>query len=654
MPNITLPDGAVKVYENSVSLFEIASDISAGLARNCLGAVVNGKTMGLQEFVEEDADVRFVNFDDKEGRAIFWHTSAHVMALAVQRLYPDVKFAIGPAIDSGFYYDFDCEHKFTQDDLAGIEKEMMKIVKEQHELVRTVMDRDEALEHFKKLEEEYKVDLIENFPEGEVISFYTLGEFIDLCRGPHLKDIKKIKAVKLLQLAGAYWRGDENNKMLQRIYGVTFPKKSLLEEHLDKLQKAKERDHNKLGRELGLFTTVDVIGQGLPLFMPKGAKIIQILQRFVEDEEYLRGYQMTKTPLMAKSDLYKISGHWYKYRDGMFLIPEGGEEDNAMALRPMTCPFQYHIYKATQHSYRDMPVRLSETSTLFRNESSGEMHGLIRVRQFTISEAHLIVRPDQLEEEFRGALDLAQYFMRILGIEDDIVYQFSKWDPDNREKYVGDEELWNNAQSAMQKNLDDVGIQYKEAIGEAAFYGPKLDIQLKNVYGKEDTIITIQFDFVQCEMFNMTYVDKDGEKKHPVIIHRTSIGCYERTLAMLIEKYAGKFPLWLAPEQVRLIPVSDRHVDFVDGIYKELRDAGFRVNVDARSEGVGYKIRAAQLDKVPYMMVIGDKEVEENKFSVRHFISDENGKPTIYEYDLPTLIEELQKEVDEKRLYKDV
>ncbi len=531
------------------------------------------------------------------------------------RIFPGAKLAIGPAIESGFYYDFDIDKTFTPEDLIIIENEMKKIIKEDYEITSFTLPRDKALELMK--DEPYKVELINELPDDAVISFYTQGDFTDLCSGPHLPSTGQVKAVKLVQQAGAYWRGNEKNKMLQRIYGIAFPKKNDLDEYVTRLEEAKKRDHNKLGRELKLFTTSEEIGRGLPLLMPKGAKIIQTLQRFVEDEEEKRGYVLTKTPFIAKSDLYKLSGHWQHYKDGMFVIGDEKTDEEVFALRPMTCPFQFMIYKSELRSYRDLPIRYSETSPLFRNESSGEMHGLIRVRQFTISEGHLVCTPEQLEDEFTGVVDLIKYMMTTLGIQDEVSYRFSKWDSNNKGKYIGDPVQWENVQDQMRVIFDKLGIQYKEAEGEAAFYGPKLDIQYKNVYGKEDTIITVQVDFALAERLDMTYVDKNSEKKHPYIIHRTSIGCYERTLAMLIEKYAGAFPTWLAPVQVKLLPIVERQHDYTAFVEKKLKELGIRVETDYRNEKIGYKIREAQIEKIPYMLVIGDKEAENKTVAIR-------------------------------------
>ena len=571
------------------------------------------------------------------------HSASHVMAQAVKRLFPDVKLAIGPAIDTGFYYDFDSEHTFTAEDLEKIEAEMKKIAKENLKIERFELPREEALELMK--DEPYKVELINELPEGEVISFYKQGEFTDLCAGPHVNYTSKVKAYKLLSATGAYWRGDEKNKMLQRIYATAFQSKDELNEYLEQREEARKRDHNKLGRELELFTTSDVIGQGLPILLPKGARVIQLLQRFVEDEEQKRGWQMTKTPLMAKSDLYKISGHWDHYQDGMFVLGDEEKDKEVFALRPMTCPFQYQAYLNRGRSYRDLPMRLNETSTLFRNEASGEMHGLIRVRQFTISEGHLMCTPEQLEGEFKGCLELAIYMLKTLGLYEDVSYRFSQWDPDNRDKYIGTDEQWDEAQGMMKKILDHLEIPYKIGIGEAAFYGPKLDIQIKNVFGKEDTLITIQIDQMLAQQFGMEYVDRDGTKKNPYIIHRTSIGCYERTLALLIEKYAGAFPVWLAPVQVKLLPIADRHLDYIYEVKRKLEESGIiRVEIDDRSEKIGYKIREAQLEKVPYMLLVGDKDIENNTVSIRDRRDGDIGSMSIEEF-IAKITEEVNNKV---------
>ena len=571
------------------------------------------------------------------------HSAAHILAQAVKRLFPEAKLTIGPPIDTGFYYDFDVETPFTREDLDAIEKEMKKIVKENLKIERFELPRDEALELMK--DEPYKVELINELPEGEVISFYKQGEFTDHCAGPHVRYTSKVKAFKLLSATGAYWRGDEHNKMLTRVYGTAFFTKDELAEHLEQLEEAKKRDHNKLGRELELFTTSDLIGQGLPILLPKGARIIQILQRFVEDEEQKRGWQLTKTPLMAKSDLYKLSGHWDHYKEGMFVLGDEEKDKEVFALRPMTCPFQYQAYLNRGRSYRDLPMRLNETSTLFRNEASGEMHGLIRVRQFTISEGHLMCTPEQLEDEFRGCLELVQYMLQTLGLYEDVSFRFSQWDPNDRDKYIGTPEQWDEAQGTMKKILDHLGLEYKIGVGEAAFYGPKLDIQIKNVHGKEDTLITIQIDQMLAEKFGMEYVDRDGKKKNPYIIHRTSIGCYERTLALLIEKYAGAFPTWLAPVQLKLLPIADRHLDYTYEFKKKLEENGIiRVEIDDRNEKLGFKLREAQLEKVPYMIVIGDKDIENGAISVRSRKKGDMGSMDIDEF-----IKMIKEEIDTKQ-----
>ena len=618
MIKITLKDGSVKEIENKMSILDIAKSISEGLARMATAGEVNGEVKDLRYVVEEDCCLNILTFESSlEGKKAYWHTTSHIMAQAVKRLFPNVKLAIGPAIDDGFYYDFDVEKPFSDEDKEKIEEEMKKIIKEDLEIERFELPRAEALKLMSDMGEDYKVELINELPEDSVISFYKHGEFTDLCAGPHLLSTGKVKAVKILSSSGAYWRGNENNKMLQRIYAISYPKTSQLEEHINMLEEAKRRDHNKLGRELELFTTVDYIGQGLPILLPKGAKVVQLLQRMVEDEEEKRGYLLTKTPFLAKSDLYKISGHWDHYRDGMFVLGDEEKDKEVFALRPMTCPFQFQAYLNRQRSYRDLPLRYNETSTLFRNEDSGEMHGLIRVRQFTISEGHLAVRLDQLAEEIKGCIDLIKLFTDRLGLDEGISYRFSKWDPNNREKYMGTNEEWEHSQAVLKRILDDLGIEYTEAEGEAAFYGPKLDIQYKNVWGKEDTIITVQVDFQLAEKFDMYYIDKDGSKVRPVIIHRTSLGCYERTLAMVIERFAGAFPTWLAPVQVKILPISDSHVDYAKQVREELQKAGIRVELDDRQEKIGYKIREAQLQKVPYMLVVGDKEKEANAVGVR-------------------------------------
>ena len=590
-----------------------------GLYKSVCAATVNGQVCDLRTPITENCKVELLTFDDEEGKRAFWHSASHVLAQAVKRLYPNAKCAIGPAIDNGFYYDFDVEKPFSNEDLQKIKAEMKKIVKEGHAIERFELSPEEAIAKLQGMDEPYKVELAsEHSDKGENISFYQQGEFVDLCAGPHLMSVAPIKAIALTNCTGAYWRGDATKAQLCRVYGVAFPKASMLEEHLAQLEEARKRDHNKLGREMGFFTTVDYIGQGLPILLPKGARVIQLLQRFVEDEEQKRGWLLTKTPFMAKSDLYKISGHWDHYKDGMFILGDPDNDDEVYALRPMTCPFQYQAYLNEQRSYRDLPLRYNETSTLFRNEASGEMHGLIRVRQFTISEGHLMCTPEQLEEEFKRCVELATFMLKTVGLYEDVSYRFSQWDPNDREKYIGTEEDWNRVQDMMGRILDHLGINYKIGIGEAAFYGPKLDIQIKNVFGKEDTLITIQIDPMIAEKFGMEYVDRDGVKKNPYIIHRTSIGCYERTLALLIEKYAGAFPLWLAPTQVKVLAVADRHLDYAYEIKKQLDEAGMRVEVDSRSEKIGYKIREAQLEKVPYMIIVGDKDIEAGTISVRH------------------------------------
>ena len=623
MIKVTLKDGSIKEFEAEISVLDIAKSISEGLARNAFCGIVNGEVCDLRKIINEDVELSICTFDSQEGKDAVRHSVSHVLAYAVKRLFPETKLAIGPSISNGFYYDFDRETAFTTQDLEKLEAEMQKIIKENPEITRFELPRNEALELMK--DEPYKVELINDIPEDEVISFYKMGDFTDLCAGPHVMSLKPIKAIKLTRSAGAYWKGDEKNKMLTRIYGTAFLKKSELDSFLEALEEAKKRDHNKLGRELKLFTTDEKVGQGLPLLMPKGAKIIQILQRWVEDEEEKRGYVLTKTPFMAKSDLYKVSGHWDHYKDGMFVLGDEEKDDEIFALRPMTCPFQYTIYNAEQHSYRDLPIRYGETSTLFRNEASGEMHGLIRVRQFTLSDGHLIVTPEQLEDEFKGVVVLIKYIMDTLGISDDISYRFSKWDPNNTEKYINDPEAWNKTQDIMRTILNHLNIDYVEADDEAAFYGPKLDIQFKNVHGKEDTIITVQIDFALAERFDMTYIDKNGEKKRPYIIHRSSIGCYERTLAMLIEKYAGAFPTWLSPTQVKVLPISDKYNDYAESVTRKLRDNGIRVETDYRAEKIGYKIREARLERTPYILVVGEKEAQNNEVSVRSRKNDDEG-----------------------------
>lgn len=643
MFKITLKDGSIKEYNEPKAIIDIAKDISEGLARVATAGLINGEVEDLRFVVKEDCNLSILTFEDEEGKKAFRHTAAHMLAQAVKRLFPNTKLAIGPAIEDGFYYDFDVEKPFSQEDLDHIEEEMRKIAKEDLAIERFELPREEALALMKEKEELYKVELIEDLPEGEIISFYKQGDFVDLCAGPHLISTKVVKSVKLMSATGAYWRGSEKNKMLTRVYGTAFTKKSDLDAHLERLEEAKKRDHNKLGRELGLFTTNEAVGQGLPLIMPKGAKVLQILQRFVEDEEERRGYVLTKTPSMAKSDLYKISGHWDHYRDGMFILGDPEKDEEVMALRPMTCPFQYMIYNSDQHSYRDLPIRYGETSSLFRNESSGEMHGLIRVRQFTLSDGHIVCTPEQLEDEFREAVDLIKYLMTVLGIEEDVTYRFSKWDPNNKEKYIDNAKAWEDTQDKMRKMLDHLNIEYKEADGEAAFYGPKLDIQFKNVHGKEDTIITVQIDFALAERFGMVYVDKDGQKKYPYIVHRSSIGCYERTLAMLIEKYAGALPTWLAPVQVKVLPISEKYHDYTEEVVKKFRINGIRVEADYRAEKIGYKIREARMERIPYILVVGEKEAENKEVAVRSRKNGEEGAMA-----LEVFIERIKKEVEAK------
>ena len=646
MIKVTLKDGSIKEYDSPTTAAEITKDISMGLYRNACCVLVDGKVKDLRTVIDSDCSFEVLTFDDEDGKKAFNHTASHVMAQAVKRLYPNAKLTIGPSIENGFYYDFDIDTHFTQDDLDKIEKEMKAIIKENYPIEKFELPVDEAVKLMEEKNEPYKIELIkEHAAKGEHISFYKQGEFTELCAGPHLMEMKVIKAFKLTNCTGAYWRGDADNKMLCRVYGIAFPKASMLEDYLNMLEEAKKRDHNKLGRELELFTTVDYIGQGLPILLPKGTKIIQILQRFVEDEEARRGWQLTKTPLMAKSDLYKISGHWDHYKEGMFVLGDEEKDKEVFALRPMTCPFQYQAYLNKARSYRDLPLRYDETSTLFRNEASGEMHGLIRVRQFTISEGHLMCTPDQLEDEFRSCLELATFMLKTLGLYEDASFRFSKWDPNDREKYIGTEEQWDEAQSKMKNILDDLGIDYKVGIGEAAFYGPKLDIQIRNVYGKEDTLITIQIDQMLAEKFGMEYVDKDGTKKNPYIIHRTSIGCYERTLAYLIEKYAGAFPTWLAPVQVKLLPIADRHLDYLYDVKKALEAKGIRCEIDDRSEKIGFKIRQAQLEKVPYMLLAGDKDIENNTVSLRTRSGGDKGAMSLDEF-----VDKLLKEVDDKSL----
>lgn len=642
---ITLKDGSTREYAQPVSVYDIAKDVSEGLARMAAAGEVDGKVVDLRTVVDKDCQVNILTASDPEGLRTVRHTCSHVLAEAVQRLFPDAKITIGPSIDEGFYYDFD-HAPFSREDLDNLEKEMKKIIKEGHEIKRFTLPRKEAIKFMQEKGEPYKVELIEDLPEGSEISFYDQGGFVDLCAGPHLMSTKGIKAFKLISSSMAYWRGDSSKAQLQRIYGTAFNKKEELEAYLVHLEDIKKRDHNKLGREMELFTTVDVIGQGLPLLLPKGTKMVMKLQRWIEDlEDKEWGYVRTKTPLMAKSDLYKISGHWDHYQDGMFVLGDEEKDKEVFALRPMTCPFQYYCYKNSQHSYRDLPIRYGETSTLFRNEDSGEMHGLTRVRQFTISEGHLVIRPDQAEQELQNCLNLANYVLSTLGLQEDVTYRLSKWDPNNREKYLGDEAYWEKTQDALRQILMKDNLPFTEADGEAAFYGPKIDIQAKNVYGKEDTMITIQLDCAIAENFDMYYIDQNGDKIRPYIIHRTSLGCYERTLAWLIEKYAGKFPTWLCPEQVRILPISEKYADYAEQVRKELARNDVDVTVDNRSEKIGYKIRDARMNKVPYMLVVGAQEEEQGLVSVRsRFAGNEGQKP------LSEFIDQICKEIRTKEI----
>lgn len=646
---ITLKDGSVKEYGEAKSVYEIAADISEGLARVACAGEVDGEIVDLRTVLDKDCTLNIVTASDPEGLKVIRHTASHVLAEAVKRLFPNAKVTIGPAIEDGFYYDFDAE-PFSRDDLDRLEAEMKKIIKEGHELKRFTLPRDEAIKFMEEREEPFKVELIRDLPEGAEISFYDQGGFVDLCAGPHLMSTKGIKAFKLISSSMAYWRGDSNKARLQRIYGTAFNKKEELNTHLEKLEDAKRRDHNKLGREMELFTTVDVIGQGLPLLLPKGTKMVMKLQRWIEDlEDNEWGYVRTKTPLMAKSDLYKISGHWDHYKEGMFVLGDEETDKEVFALRPMTCPFQYYVYKNSQKSYRDLPYRMGETSTLFRNEDSGEMHGLTRVRQFTISEGHNVIRPDQAEEELQNCLHLAIYVLKTLGLEKEVTYRLSKWDPKNKEKYLGDVNYWESTQEALRKILIEEGLPFTEADGEAAFYGPKIDIQARNVYGKEDTMITIQLDCAIAENFDMYYIDQNGDKIRPYIIHRTSLGCYERTLAWLIEKYAGKFPTWLCPEQVRVLPISEKYEAYANEVLKELKVNGIDATVDARSEKIGFKIREARLNKLPYMLVVGQQEEADHTVSVRsRFAGDEGVKP------LSEFIDAICKEIRTKEIREEV
>ena len=646
---ITLKDGSVKEYEQAMSVYDIALDISEGLARAACAGEMDGEVVDLRTIVDKDCALSILTANDAQGLRTLRHTASHVLAEAVKNLFPNAKLAIGPAIDEGFYYDFDSE-PFSREDLDKIEAEMKKIIKKGNRLEKFTLPRDEAIKYMEEKGEPYKVELIQDLPEDAVISFFSQGEFVDLCAGPHLMNTKGIKAFKLTSSSMAYWRGDSNKAQLQRIYGSAFSKKEELEAYLEHLEDIKRRDHNKLGREMEIFTTVDVIGQGLPLFTPKGTKMIMKLQRWIEDiEEKEWGYVRTRTPLMAKSDLYKISGHWDHYKDGMFVLGDEEVDKEVFALRPMTCPFQYYVYKNSQKSYRDLPYRMGETSTLFRAEESGEMHGLTRVRQFTISEGHNVIRPDQVEEELANCFNLAYHVLSVLGLEKDVTFRLSKWDPANTEKYLGDENYWNTTQDALRQVLIEKNVPFVEADGEAAFYGPKIDIQAKNVYGKEDTMITIQLDCAIAENFDMYYIDQNGEKVRPYIIHRTSLGCYERTLAWLIEKYAGKFPTWLCAEQVRVLPISEKYADYAEKVRKELAANGVDVTVDNRSEKIGYKIREARMDKLPYMLIVGAQEEEEGLVSVRSRFAGDEGQKS-----LDAFVDQICKEIRTKEIREEI
>ena len=645
---ITLKDGSVKEYESPLSVFDIAKDISEGLARVAAGAELDGEFVDLRTVVDKDANLNIVTINDEKGLGIVRHTASHILAQAVKRVFPASKLAIGPSIENGFYYDIEHE-PFSRDDLDKLEAEMKKIIKENIKIEKFELPRADAIKFMEERNEPYKVELINDLPEDAIISFYKQGEFVDLCAGAHILSTKGVKAFKLISSSMAYWRGDSNKAQLQRIYGTAFNNKEDLAAYLEHLEDIKKRDHNKLGREMELFATVDVIGQGLPLLLPKGTKMVMKLQRWIEDiEDREWGYVRTKTPLIAKSDLYKISGHWDHYRDGMFVLGDEEVDKEVFALRPMTCPFQYYVYKNSHKSYRDLPYRMGETSTLFRNEDSGEMHGLTRVRQFTISEGHLVIRPDQAEEELQNCLNLAIHVLDTLGLKDDVTFRLSKWDKNNKEKYLGDDAYWENTQAALRKILVDKDLPFKEADGEAAFYGPKIDIQAKNVYGKEDTMITIQLDCAIADMFDMYYIDKDGEKKRPYIIHRTSLGCYERTLAWLIEKYAGKFPTWLCSEQVRILPISDKYAAYANEVKKALFDNGVDVTVDERSEKIGFKIREARLNRVPYMLVVGEKEEADKTVSVRSRFAGDEGIKSI-----DAFVEQICKEIRTKEIRKE-
>lgn len=643
MLKITLKDGSVIEVAKDTPVTEIVSKISEGLARVALIAKFNGELIDLSRKLEEDGSLEILTFKDDEGKNAYRHTAAHILAQAVKNIYPNAKLAIGPSIANGFYYDFDFETPITIDDFEMIEKEMQSIIKADLPIERTEVSRQSALIQMRGFNEPYKIQLIEDLPKDSTLTFYRQGAFTELCRGPHLLSTGKVKFIKLTQLAGAYWRGNEKNKMLTRIYGTAFDKKSDLTEYIEKLEEAKRRDHNKIGRELGYFMTEDKIGQGLPLLMPKGAKLFQILQRFVEDEQERRGYMLTNTPSFAKSDLYKISGHWDHYLDKMFVIGDPEKDKEVFALRPMTCPFQYMIYNNGLKSYRDLPCRYHETSPLFRKEASGEMHGLIRVREFHLADSHVVCTPEQVEDEFRECFDLNQFYLKSLGMLDDVKLRFSRWVPADTDKYINEPERWEQAESSMKRILDDMKVDYYEAKGEAAFYGPKLDIQATNVYGKEDTIMTIQIDMMLARNFDMWYVDQDGEKKHPYIIHCGVFGCYERMMALILEKYAGALPLWISPTQVKIMSLTDRTSDDAKKLALRLREQGIRCEVDVRNEKIGYKIREAQLEKVPYMIILGDKEKENEVVAVRSRNAGDLGTMTEKEF-----VDKLTKEITEK------
>lgn len=644
--NIELKDGSKLVIDGPKSAYEIAKQIGERLAKVALVCKIDGVLTSMREVIDHDCKFEVLTWNDDEAKAVYRHTASHILAQAVRNVYPTVQLAIGPSIENGFYYDFDFKTPITQGDFEKIEAEMKAIIKADMPIERKVVSRKEAESMLKKMKQTYKIELLADIPEGEEISFYTQGDFIDLCAGPHLASTGKVKEFKLTSLTGAYWRGNEKNKMLTRIYGTAFDKKAELEEYLKKLEEAKMRDHNRLGRDLGFFMTDENVGQGLPLIMPKGARIIQLMQRFVEDEEQKRGYLLTKTPIMTKNNLFITSGHWDHYKDKMFYIGEEGVDDEILALRPMTCPLQFTIYKNGLKSYRDLPVRYAETATLFRKEASGEMHGLTRVRQFTLSDGHIVCTPDQLEQEFETALDLIKYLIDVLGLNNDVSYRFSRWDPQDADKYVGTAEDWNKVESTMEQILHNLDVEYETGWGEAAFYGPKLDVQAKNVHGKEDTMFTVQIDFALAERFDMIYIDENGEKQRPLIVHRSSIGCYERTFALLIEKYNGAFPLWLSAEQVRVLSLTDRTIDNALEVKKALVNAGIRAEADVRSEKLGKKIREAQLEKVNYILIIGDKEAEQGLVAVRHRAEGDLGTMTLDEFKSKVLLETAEKRLD--------